>query len=176
MVRETKHCCHCGKTKPLSDFWKDGSRDDGFHHNCKDCGNELAKKSYKKSRESHGNSYIPRVHRTAEEQHEIQLKRTRAYRKQKKLENPNWKKIKEMAYKVGKTFEEVEQWFNAQWMKQQAQCAICGKVFSDSDCIDHDHNTNQLRGLLCSSCNVGIGMLCDSPDLCIKASRYLTKN
>lgn len=96
-----------------------------------------------------------------------------SYREYKQSENLNWKKIKEMAYTVGKTFEEVEQWFNAQWMKQQAQCAICGKVFSDSGCIDHDHNTNQLRGLLCSSCNVGIGMFCDSPDLCIKASKYL---
>ena len=82
--------------------------------------------------------------------------------------------MKEVAYKIGQSFEFVENWFNKQWMKQQAQCAVCGKVFSDDDCIDHDHSTNQLRGLLCNSCNVGIGMLKDSPELCLKASKYLT--
>ncbi len=88
-------------------------------------------------------------------------------------ENPNWKKLKEMAYKTGKTFDEVEAWFNKQWMKQQAQCAICGKVFCDDDCIDHDHDTNELRGLLCKLCNVGIGALKDSSAVCLKASEYL---
>jgi hypothetical protein len=96
-----------------------------------------------------------------------------SYRKHKQLKNSNWKRIKEMSYKIGKTFEEVEQWFNKQWMKQQAQCAICGKVFSGDDCIDHDHSTNQLRGLLCASCNVGLGALKDSSDICLKASNYL---
>ncbi len=96
------------------------------------------------------------------------------YRKAKMAENPNWKKLREMAYKTGKTFDEVEVWFNKQWMKQQAQCAICGKVFCDDDCIDHDHDTNELRGLLCKLCNAGIGMLKDSPEVCLKASEYLT--
>ena len=96
------------------------------------------------------------------------------YRKQKKSENPNWKKLKEMAYKTRKSFEEVEQWFNQQWMKQQAQCAICNKVFSDDGCIDHDHKTNELRGLLCKQCNVGLGSFKDSSEVCLKASKYLT--
>lgn len=97
------------------------------------------------------------------------------YRKRKMAENPNWKKLREMAYKTRKSFNEVETWFNNQWMKQQAQCDICGKVFCDDDCIDHDHTTNELRGLLCSGCNLGIGHLKDSADLCQKAANYLTK-
>lgn len=174
MVRETKACCHCKEIKVFSEFWKDSSRKDGLHHNCKKCGNRLSKTSYKKNRESYGNSYIPRANRTPEEQRELQRQRANTYRKRKKAENPNWKKLKEMAYKTSKAFEEVETWFNKQWMKQQAQCAICGSVFCGDDHIDHDHDTNQLRGLLCRLCNVGIGALKDSPEVCLKASEYLT--
>lgn len=103
------------------------------------------------------------------------LRRRKEYRAKKKSENPNWRKVQEMAYITKKSFEDVETWFNKQWMKQQAQCAICGKVFSDDDCIDHNHETLELRGLLCSNCNVGIGMLGDNPDTLNKASNYLLK-
>jgi hypothetical protein len=50
-------------------------------------------------------------------------------------------------------------------------CHICG---STKDLhIDHDHNKNVVRGLLCQLCNNGIGMFRDSPGLLQKASRYL---
>ena len=39
--------------------------------------------------------------------------------------------------------------------------------------IDHNHSTGQIRGLLCSLCNFGIGYLKDSPDLLRKAAQYL---
>lgn len=93
----------------------------------------------------------------------------------KMAENPNWKKLTEMARKVGISFVAMEKWFNKQWMKQQAQCAVCGKVFCGDDCIDHNHNTNQLRGLLCSGCNLGIGHLKDSMEVCHNAVKYLEK-
>ena len=176
MVRESKTCCHCKKIKSVSEFWKDGSRVDGLHHNCKDCGNKMAKKSYRKSREAHGNSYVPRVNRTAEEQQEIQRNRANAYRKRKKAENPYWrteKSHKEFARTLGISFEKLESWYKKQWMKQQAQCAMCGGVFGE-EVIDHNHVTGKLRGLLCKNCNTGIGMLKDSSELCIKASKYLT--
>ena len=59
--------------------------------------------------------------------------------------------------------------------QQNYLCAICGK---DNDGkplhIDHDHQTNLVRGLLCLKCNRGIGLLGDSPDNCQKAYVYLT--
>jgi hypothetical protein len=39
--------------------------------------------------------------------------------------------------------------------------------------IDHDHETGQVRGLLCSKCNSGIGYLKDSRQLLLKAAIYL---
>lgn len=102
----------------------------------------------------------------------------REYSKKKKQENLYWQTRKthmNFARENGYSFEELESWYKQQWMKQQAQCAICGKVFSDDEVIDHYHETNELRGLLCTPCNVGIGMFKDSPELCINASNYLNR-
>ena len=40
--------------------------------------------------------------------------------------------------------------------KQDGKCAICGKhqsLFKRRLCLDHNHKTGQLRGLLCFYCN-----------------------
>ena len=39
--------------------------------------------------------------------------------------------------------------------------------------IDHNHKTGKVRGLLCGSCNTGIGLLKDSPDVLDAAIEYL---
>lgn len=39
--------------------------------------------------------------------------------------------------------------------------------------IDHDHSSGRVRGLLCSNCNVGIGMLRDDPERLRRAAEYL---
>lgn len=66
---------------------------------------------------------------------------------------------------------------------QDGKCAICGTSVDDimDDtrnldarlCIDHDHATGKVRGLLCRSCNVALGNLRDDPQLFKNAIRYL---
>lgn len=62
------------------------------------------------------------------------------------------------------------------------QCGICGttepvgtgakdRQFS----IDHDERTGLIRGLLCTNCNVGIGMLQHRISLLKKAAMYLSR-
>jgi hypothetical protein len=41
--------------------------------------------------------------------------------------------------------------------------------------IDHDHTTGEVRGLLCPTCNAGLGHFKDSPELLLKAALYLQK-
>lgn len=70
-----------------------------------------------------------------------------------------------------------------QMLKQQGNvCAICkkpetrrikGKVVSL--CVDHDHKTGAVRGLICRKCNGAIGMLGDDEILVREALRYLMK-
>ena len=57
---------------------------------------------------------------------------------------------------------------------QNNRCAICKE---EKDLvIDHCHKTGKVRGLLCNTCNVGLGMLKDSPDIIRAASQYLTNS
>lgn len=63
--------------------------------------------------------------------------------------------------------------YNSMCKAQQRKCAICRKVSKLQ--IDHDHKTNELRGLLCLHCNVGLGHFLDSQVILTAALRYLTK-
>lgn len=67
--------------------------------------------------------------------------------------------------------------------EQGGECAICDAeipaVSEDrylSACVDHDHKTGKVRGLLCWDCNVGLGKFLDNPDLLVSAAEYLRKN
>lgn len=61
--------------------------------------------------------------------------------------------------------------------KQDNKCALCGKtfvsLFGRDLCIDHCHDTNKIRGLLCMPCNVGLGMLGDNEEGLMKALEYI---
>jgi hypothetical protein len=56
--------------------------------------------------------------------------------------------------------------------KYQSSCAICGAKRGLG--VDHKHDaTKAVRGILCGSCNRGLGMFRDSPQLLEKAILYL---
>lgn len=59
--------------------------------------------------------------------------------------------------------------------KQDGCCGICKKPPRRGRrlCVDHDHVTLVVRGLLCSKCNSGLGMFQDSLDVVRSAVRYL---
>jgi hypothetical protein len=60
--------------------------------------------------------------------------------------------------------------------QQNGGCAICGKSEKENRkmlAIDHDHSTNKIRGILCDSCNKGLGLLGDTPSRLESAWRYL---
>lgn len=62
--------------------------------------------------------------------------------------------------------------------KQEGVCAICLQPnFSKKGylSVDHDHNTGFVRGLLCRSCNMGIGKLKDDTKILKSAIFYLDK-
>jgi len=61
--------------------------------------------------------------------------------------------------------------------EQNNGCAICGNSESNRRlCIDHNHITGEVRGLLCTSCNVLVGYLEKNDGLKQKARRYLKNN
>jgi hypothetical protein len=58
---------------------------------------------------------------------------------------------------------------------QGNKCKICELDFiTENDVrIDHNHDTNEVRGLLCHSCNVALGHMKDSTELLERAINYL---
>lgn len=63
--------------------------------------------------------------------------------------------------------------FNNLLKFQDNRCAICGNEFMNQPCIDHDHITGQIRGLLCINCNVGLGSFKDDITILRLAIIYL---
>jgi hypothetical protein len=64
--------------------------------------------------------------------------------------------------------------------KQNWRCMICSKEQPKKAQskkvrlkIDHDHRTGQVRGLLCHTCNAGLGMFKDNIELLHRAIMYL---
>lgn len=65
---------------------------------------------------------------------------------------------------------------------QGGGCAICrepltrwGRVGEPgSACVDHNHTTGTLRGVLCRRCNSGLGSFRDNPEIMAAAIKYLS--
>lgn len=67
---------------------------------------------------------------------------------------------------------------------QNNVCAVCGgkeTVINNKSAklqklsVDHDHKTGKIRGLLCTACNKGLGLLNDDFNILLKAYDYLFK-
>lgn len=65
--------------------------------------------------------------------------------------------------------------YNSLLESQSGGCAICGNTDIKALHVDHDHNTNEVRGLLCGQCNRAIGLLGDDYSRVAKAARYLER-
>lgn len=104
--------------------------------------------------------------RTPEEQEKID-----EYQKEYRRTNPEkvskWNRKANLKIKYGLTVEE----HSAILASQDGQCAICWN--EPATHTDHDHSTGRVRGLLCSKCNLGLGLFGDDPARLEAASLYL---
>lgn len=67
-------------------------------------------------------------------------------------------------------------WYDRTIADQGGCCGICRRPLSEVKiAIDHDHSTGAVRGILCSLCNSGIGMLGDDPEIVLSAFKYLRR-
>lgn len=98
-----------------------------------------------------------------------------SYRSQWRRNNPE----KEKAGKLRNRFGLSLQQFKDMLEDQGNKCGVCGIDLSNGGmnhpCVDHDHKTGMVRGILCRRCNSGIGSLKDEPKLLNRAVKWIRK-
>lgn len=75
-----------------------------------------------------------------------------------------------LAKNYGITIAEYDELFE----RQNGNCAICGlPEIMRRLSVDHNHETGEVRGLLCATCNLLIGNAKENADILLKAIDYL---
>lgn len=66
---------------------------------------------------------------------------------------------------------------NLMVLAQQNKCTICENVFKNTldCCIDHNHISKKIRGILCRRCNTGLGFFRDNKLILSNAISYLER-
>lgn len=92
--------------------------------------------------------------------------------------NREWKranKDKTRAYHLKSKFDITQDDYDRMLDDQGSACAICGTSYDKTYHVDHDHDTGEVRGLLCDCCNRGLGYFKDNPSIMASAITYLSK-
>ena len=146
-----KKCTKCGKEKDLEMFHKDKHNPDGFTYACKECRNNSYNEYYKNNPE-----------KQQLKNNSQKINRKLYYESKNGIESSRRSHLKR---NFGITLEE----YNILLEKQEYKCAICNgyetSYRNEVLSVDHNHNTNKIRGLLCNTCNRGLGLFKDNEDL-----------
>jgi hypothetical protein len=85
--------------------------------------------------------------------------------------NPDKARRRNLMTYYGLTVEQREQMA----IDRDFRCDMCKRQFSDDElCVDHCHDTNKVRGLLCTNCNLTLGHAHDDVQTLQNGINYLT--
>lgn len=114
----------------------------------------------------------------------VDYRQTEAYKiyrrdlKRKRRATPEGK-LKEQQYSFKSALKTnynitLEQW-DRMLIEQSGRCGACNQpmIGPNEPCVDHDHDTNVVRWLLCNNCNLGLGHFKHSIDRLYGAIEYL---
>lgn len=143
-----KKCRICENSKPVSEFGSHRGHADGLQNYCKTCRNALNR-----------GMLTP-------EQKERKAANAKRYAFRRNVIR------RETRYGITpETFAEMKE-------AQGGRCAICNstETYEHKElCVDHDHATGEVRGLLCSRCNKALGGFRDDATLLASAIGYLSR-
>lgn len=154
-----KVCRTCEIQKPVGEFHKARRNADGLDSHCRQC-------------------CAVRTRRWREDNAVRHKKQVRGWQ----IANPERVERNSQRHrmaKYGMTPDEYQELLDT----QGAVCAICNKQ-EDAErkdgsrralAVDHCHEVGTIRGLLCASCNIGLGCFKDSPDLLRSAAQYVSR-
>ncbi len=93
----------------------------------------------------------------------------------RRTRDPNKEKLRKRRLQIQYEYKLPYESYLQMLEDQQYTCKICPNKL-DKPCVDHCHKSNIIRGLLCTSCNTGLGMFKDNIDLLKSAISYLEES
>jgi hypothetical protein len=145
---DTKQCPRCKEVLSTDEFklFSNGKRESW----CRTCKTEYNKGYVRKDYEAH-----------------------KARMREYYWKNPEYWNEKRKEHTTGAPVGSYEFLFK----EQNGQCYICNVTQGDKTgrrlAIDHDHASGEIRGLLCTNCNQGVGSFAHNPYLMISAAEAM---
>ena len=161
-----KKCSKCKVVKPISEFCKNKNNRDGISYLCREC-------KIKYSKEYHKRPEVIARTKVYEQRPEVKARRKEYLKRPEvKARKSARKKGRWLFRTYGITLEQKQQMIAG----QNGKCAICNNALDNGKftCVDHDHTTEQIRGILCRDCNVGLGWI-EKPNFLRTAMVYINK-
>lgn len=189
-----KKCSVCKKYKSYSEYYPySGRSKDGYRSSCKECGVKENRRWQEKNkladpvfiaerlcircekilpREAFGFSKSSKYHlkticrKCTTKDHAIWMRKTTS-------------KPKSREYRLKRVYGITQVDFETMLIRQNKLCANCAEVLENksmgkSICIDHNHTTGRVRGILCHKCNSMSGAI-ERPGFLKEVMQYFAK-
>lgn len=151
-----KTCIDCSQTKTAAEFYKSSYYKDGLDCRCNDCGD--------------AKTYAWRA------------KNPDKYNEGMRTFTASLPAYEKYLSEIKRRYNCTQEMYETTLKRQDNKCAIasCGYVHTPSKfkgglCVDHNHVTKEIRGLLCERRNKGLGHFRDNIDIMKDAVLYLNK-
>jgi hypothetical protein len=167
-----KTCRRCKENKEIKEFYKNKSEKDGLMYICKFCFRKEQKPYKIKNIEKHRET--KRLYERKRMQDPIYREKQREKSRKYYLKNKNNYKGRKHKFRILKTYGISDEDFLKMLEKQKNLCSLCGIYLNKRKNIDHCHKTGKIRGILCTNCNMGLGLFKDSKEILGKAIIYLS--
>src|SRR5215472_1574 len=150
MNKIDKRCTKCGKVKLLIEFGRSGETEDGFFSWCKVCVRRWQRNTGNRAQ---AGGMLQQLQR---ERHEKALQARRRMR-------------------ILQTYGISQEQHDQMLEEQHYLCALCGAELTDDvvPSIDHSHDTDTIRGIVCRKCNLMLGLAEDDPKILFMGAKYL---
>jgi hypothetical protein len=164
---DNKRCKKCDRDLPLSEFYSYTRKDSGKQYKatyCKECSRKVGS--------AYGYMYRAAGRRDDKKR----------FAREKELHPDTWRRDRR-DYQLRRDYGITQADYDRMYAEQEGKCAICLKHFDlhassryKKLYVDHAHDMDKVRGLVCMKCNMAIGNFEDSHDNCLRAAQYLMKH
>ena len=147
-MKDYKKCTNCSIEKPIEQFHiaRQGKTKPVYKGKCKVCYREEQRIQY---------------HNLSEEERQER-------RRNNKANTFEYRQTYKLKYKYGLTREK----YFGMILEQKNKCKIC-MCNMETPQIDHNHDTGEVRALLCRSCNTTLGLVNENPDTLYNMINYI---